>query len=554
MSKPAIIYARFSTTEQSKGYSLERQTKLAIEFAAKHDWIVEKTITDQGRSAFHGANRLEGSALSDFELEAKKGLHAGKVLVVENIDRLSRQGAKAAAQLVWALNGYGVDVATFHDSQIYGAGNGDMMELFGLIVKAQLAYEESEKKSQRTKASWKNRFEAMEAGTQKRPIPHTPNWIDRIEGGFVLNRHRTAVLNEIYDLYIDGVGIHSIVTILNGRGEPDWSGLAKKKTQGGWFYSIIHRLLHKRSVLGEYVKGDGTLVAADFYPQAITTEKFNRAQAALAMRKSNAKPAANRQHSILTCLVFCGECGGGAHFEQRVGRQLSYTRTNGELRTYWVKEKRSLRCDRARRNHACSNDAKLSYDVVETTILDELLPQLVTRPSANLAAQQLRERIAEVVRQQETTQAKLNNIIEAIEDGGSKALVQRMGTLEARLEQQGTEIETLQAKLDMETSKPAHHDDVALVESLRAELDSDDPEIRRYARSRVNMGLRRLLHRIDIEATNTFRIWPDEDTWWWFDENGTLLDGEYRLNTGLSAEGLALLKQDMMAGDEAAVA
>lgn len=525
MNKAAIIYARFSTTEQSKGYSLERQTKLGVEFAAKHDWHVEKVITDQGRSAFHGANRLEGSALSNFELEAKEGVHTGKVLVVENIDRLSRQGAKAAAQLVWALNGCGVDVATFHDNQIYRAGNGDMMELFGLIVKAQLAYEESEKKSQRTKASWKNRFEAMEAGTQTRPIPHTPSWIDRFDSEFVLNSHRTAVLNEIYDLYIDGMGIHSIVTMLNARGEPDWSELAKKKTQGGWFYSTVHRLLQKRSVLGEYVKGDGTLVAANFYPQAITTEKFNRAQAALAMRKSNSKPAANRQHSILTCLVYCWECGGGAHFEQRVGRQLSYTRTNGEVRTYQVREKRNLRCDRHRRRMDCSNDTVLNYDVVETSVLDGMLKELVSRPAIDRTAQQLREQIAEAVRRRGATQVKLDNIIEAIEDGGGKALVQRMGSLEAQLEQHSGEIDALQARLDVETSKPAHYDDVALIEGLRAELQSDDLDIRRHARNRANMGLRRLIHRIDLEA-GTFRIWISETDWYLFDAEGTMLESE----------------------------
>lgn len=96
MSQSAIIYARFSSTEQSKGYSLERQQTLATAFATQHGWLVEKTITDEGRSAFRGTNRLEGSALHGFELEARNGLHAGKVLVVENIDRLSRQGAKAA--------------------------------------------------------------------------------------------------------------------------------------------------------------------------------------------------------------------------------------------------------------------------------------------------------------------------------------------------------------------------------------------------------------------------------------------------------------------------
>lgn len=112
MSQNAIIYARFSSAEQSKGYSLERQRTHGLQFATDKGWSVEKTITDEGRSAFHGANRLEGSALHEFELEARNGLHRGKVLVVENIDRLSRQGAKAAAQLIWGLNEHGVDVAT----------------------------------------------------------------------------------------------------------------------------------------------------------------------------------------------------------------------------------------------------------------------------------------------------------------------------------------------------------------------------------------------------------------------------------------------------------
>jgi DNA invertase Pin-like site-specific DNA recombinase len=146
MLPTAIIYARYSTAEQSRGYSLERQQTLGAQYATDQGWHVEKTITDEGRSAFHGANRLEGSALHQFELEARNGLHRHKVLVVENIDRLSRQGAKAAAQLIWALNEVGVDVATWQDGYVYKSGNnGDLMELFSVIIKAQMAYEESHK-------------------------------------------------------------------------------------------------------------------------------------------------------------------------------------------------------------------------------------------------------------------------------------------------------------------------------------------------------------------------------------------------------------------------
>lgn len=525
MNQTAIIYARFSTTEQSKGYSLERQTKLGIEFATKHEWIVEKTITDQGRSAFHGANRLEGSALSDFELEAQNSIHTGKVLVVENIDRLSRQGAKAAAQLVWKLNGYGVDVATFHDGQIYSAGSGDMMELFSLIIKAQLAYEESEKKSQRTKASWNNRFESMADGTQTKPIPHTPTWIDRIDGKLVLNEHRTAVLNEIFDLYLEGVGIHRIVTMLNDRGEPGWS-TAIRRSKNGWFYSYVWRLLSKRAVLGEYVTNDGKLIASDFYPQAVTADKFNQAQTAIGMRKSNKKVSATRNNSILTKMVYCSECGGGAHFEETGHRDQTYKRKNGEIAYYRRKRYRRLRCDRARRKHNCDNQIILNYDVIEETVLDELLPRLVDRPQEDKEAKVLRESVAELTRQIAVKKQQQANLLDALGDGASKAVMARLEALEAETEAQQSDLEAKTRHLDMLLAAPSDTDDITLIEGLRSDLDSDDEEVRCHTRGRVNMTLRRLLHRIEITPYATFIIWSTKDAWWEFNEDGVLLEGE----------------------------
>lgn len=523
MPQSAIIYARFSTAEQSKGFSLERQRSRGIEFAAQREWQIEKTITDEGRSAFHGTNRLEGSALHQFELEARNGLHRGKVLVVENIDRLSRQGAKAAAQLIWGLNENGVDVATYHDGAIYrGEDAGDLLDVFKLILYGQQAHQESKNKSKRTAATWEKRQAAIADGSQTAPVPHTPMWIDRVDGKLVLNPHRTAVLNEIFDLYINGAGIHRIVTILNSRGEPTWMPEEHDRPRNGWFYSYIYRLITKRAVLGEYVTNSGRILSTDFYPQAITAEKWNRAQATLGMRKGNQrKSKGNRNRNLLSQLVVCDQCGGGAVFLHTTDSVQRYTKVSGEVVNYKRKTYRRLRCDRARRKMACDNNTVLDYDVVEWTILQELLPQLIDRPTENAETSRLREQIAEMTRLRDADQNRLDNLVDALADGASKAIVQRVSALEEQIERQTRDIETASKAMAVQSALPSSQDDVALIESLRVELTSEDDDIRIYARGRVNMTLRRLIKRIVINSTGTFRIEPDDHSWWLFDDEGT---------------------------------
>ena len=528
MSRSAIIYARFSTSEQSKGYSLRRQQELGLAFATEQEWSVEKNITDEGRSAFHGTNRLEGSALHQFELEARNGLHKGKVLVVENIDRLSRQGAKAAAQLIWGLNENGVDVATYHDGQIYkGDENGDLLDVFKLIIYAQQSHQESKNKSKRTRDTWSDRFQAISDGTQTAAVPHVPRWVNRVENRFVLDEHRTKVLNDIYDLYIDGVGIHRIVTTLNERNEPTWTPADHDRHVNGWFYGYIYRLLTKRTVLGEYVTNDGKTLAIDFYPQAISADKWNRAQAALAMRKGNQKVTKTQgNRNLLSQMVFCDQCGGGAHFHHTTDTPQKYKKTNGEVVTYRRKTYRYLRCDRARRKHNCENQTVLNYDIIEATILNELLPKLVDKRNDTQAAILVREQLAEMVRLRDADQARMDNLVDALAEGGAKAIIQRVSALEAAIEKQTSDIEAAQKALAIEVAKPASDDDVAAIESLLAELTSDDDDTRIYARGRANMALRRLIKRIAITETGSFRIEPDDSSWWLFDEEGKLLEGE----------------------------
>ena len=117
-SKPAYLYARYSSSHQRED-SIDRQVRYGREMIERNGWRLVEELRDEAKSAFKGANRLAGSSLYEFERRAREGEFAsGVVLVCENVDRLSRQGAKASARLIWSLNELGVDVATYHDGHV----------------------------------------------------------------------------------------------------------------------------------------------------------------------------------------------------------------------------------------------------------------------------------------------------------------------------------------------------------------------------------------------------------------------------------------------------
>lgn len=183
MSKTAIIYARYSSAQQGEGLSIERQIEKGKAFIESKGWTLGDILIDEGRSAYHGRNRVEGSALHKFELEAKQGLHKGKVLCVEETDRLSRQGSKAIAQLVWGLNEADVAVATWNDGLISGEDSDGLLNELMLIVRGKMDEAESDKKRERANATWKNRHKRIASGEKNVPIGKPPSWLKRGKEG-----------------------------------------------------------------------------------------------------------------------------------------------------------------------------------------------------------------------------------------------------------------------------------------------------------------------------------------------------------------------------------
>ncbi|EQB7676596.1 recombinase family protein, partial [Escherichia coli] len=155
--KRAISYMRFSTEKQIKGDSIRRQSKLVTDWLSKNpDYFLDESLSfkDLGKSAFSGKHLRAG--LGDFLTAIKEGLvKAGDTLLIESLDRLSRQDVDQASELLRGILRSGVDVVTLSDGEHYTAESlKDPLSLIKSILIMQRAYEESLRKSERVAAAW----------------------------------------------------------------------------------------------------------------------------------------------------------------------------------------------------------------------------------------------------------------------------------------------------------------------------------------------------------------------------------------------------------------
>ncbi|MGU3476868.1 recombinase family protein [Methylobacterium sp. D48H] len=86
-------YIRFLRPEQMRGDSLRRQTEAAEKWAADNGMVIDESLTDLGVSAYRGLNRLKGALGKFLELVAKGQVPKGSFLIIESLDRFSREDA-----------------------------------------------------------------------------------------------------------------------------------------------------------------------------------------------------------------------------------------------------------------------------------------------------------------------------------------------------------------------------------------------------------------------------------------------------------------------------
>jgi DNA invertase Pin-like site-specific DNA recombinase len=366
-------YCRFSTPEQSQGDSLRRQLEYADAFAHKRGLLLDNTLAlqDLGLSGFHGVNRTKG-ALGQFLRHVAAGRIApGSILIVESLDRLSRQEILTALNLFTEIIQSGITIVTVIDNMEYTEAsiNANPMQLMLSLVSMTTAHEESAKKSKRIGKAWEGKREKALSGERKLTA-RAPGWLllSDDKQRFEVIPERAKIIEQIFDLKLAGISKTAITKILNHQSE--WIA-GKKGNERGWHAAYIQAILSNRAVIGEYqprkisiMDGRRVRVAvgeaiADYFPRIIPDEVFYGVQKQIANNRrlvGNGGGKNGKCSNLLSYIAKCGYCGAPMTFVD-----------NGAPRgkeTY-----KYLVCDNARRGRGCKYGS-VRYDEVEHLVLE----------------------------------------------------------------------------------------------------------------------------------------------------------------------------------------
>jgi DNA invertase Pin-like site-specific DNA recombinase len=219
----AYSYLRFSTPEQMRGDSFRRQSTMAQQWAARNDVELDEKLNfqDLGVSAFKGANAATGM-LGEFLAAVRVGMiDQGSFLLIENLDRLSRDAARKAMRLLEDICELGISVVTLSDGKVYTDENlsSDPISFMMAFMVMIRANEESATKSRRLGQAWKEKRRKAEEGS----VPMTavaPAWLelDRAQGSYSVLEHRATVVRRIFSMTLDGSGQHQIADTFNREG------------------------------------------------------------------------------------------------------------------------------------------------------------------------------------------------------------------------------------------------------------------------------------------------------------------------------------------------
>lgn len=509
----AISYSRYSNPGQWRTESLARQDEENTAIAAALGLPLNLTLTDRGLSAYTGMNRLKG-AFASLLLRLERGLIApGSVLIVESLDRISRENVNDALMQFLSIVNRGLAIYTKRDKTHYSAATLRSREglrlLFASIMEMIRANEESENKGglvRFTKA--KRRQAAAQDGTIATGVG--PGWLEVVRDakgrkvGWRPIHHRVEVVRRMFCECIGGVGVNTIARRLTeewkagneasapwGKGRRGEDG---RRGEHAWHGATVHSILVNRAVLGEWQPTQrnkttaGKVVPAGdpilgYYGEAIIDlPTFQKAAHALARNRSveNGRAMGGRRGSTFPNLFLgiasCAACCGRMAYRY-AGRPL-------------------IVCDSYRRGGGCRVNTHYRVLDIERAVLDAFEDRLFDKGSlvapndraaqteAELAAVQeeanfLTKRIGEIMRDRTRDYDSIRDILDEMQRDKGAAL-ERLKSLAKRLgEERGGE-------------GPGEH--IRAVRRLRAMAVSAAEGKERYdARARINAALREVV-------------------------------------------------------------
>ena len=492
--KLAISYVRFSTIGQSDGDSIRRQTEATEAYCKRHSLILTDAfrLMDSGKSAFKGANRSPTGALGQLEKQVQEGkIPKGTVLIVENLDRLSREDIVSAQLLLLNLIHQGVEIVALSDNERRYSKQTLAANPFELIISIMVmsrAHEESKIKSYRVKESWINRNKLAAEG--KHINIRLPAWLESKNQKYIVTPGKGEVIKRIFQLYLDGFGTQTIAQMLIKE-----KVLNIAKSMSGkkiWHPTYIQRILKSKEVIGYYT-GTSPEVP-NFFPAIISETDFYAVQAKIKSRYTYKGQKNNNPHPLSHLLKcdLCGESivrcmGNGYHYFQCSGSQLKIC--NPKTMSIYGTEQALLRViasvgpSAARLNEQSARQEQQELEALQAKI-DELDHKLET--ATRLFMDNPSEAGTKILQQMEVDKKKLIEHFEEKRD--NKFVIDQRANwrdVKARVEATIKERSELQWEV-VPVSAKLVNDDLEFVKHVESENENDMIALRESMRSYID--------------------------------------------------------------------
>lgn len=503
----AYSYIRFSSPEQMKGDSYRRQSEATRQYVLEHGLDLDEALMfkDEGVSAFKGKHAKVG-ALSRFLDAVDQGqIRPGSYLILENLDRLSREDVHTAYNLLSSILERGVVVVTLQDRSVYTKAS--ISENFGLLMMSLLsmhrAHQESAVKSDRLSKSWQHKREdAKEKG--KAMTSTCPQWLklDKGTGKYLVLEDRADIVRRIFAETLGGRGALAIESQFNREGIPAFGKSA------GWHASYIKKILGNEAVFGrlqphttKQIEGKrvpvGDYVDA-YYPEIVDRETFYRSQAMRQERRIPGGRTVAKFSNLFTGLVKCGGCGATMAFDNKG--------TGPRRGTYLV-------CTAAKRKVGTCKRHAWQYPLAQTHILlnlhsldyRELLPDIARQ--AQDEARQTEERLEALHAELMATTTQMDNatdllLVDPANQGLLRAqarLVTKRNELESNIEVATSLLESARSR-SFEAEAVADESKSAFRAFIAAEEEGEPGQV---------YEMRRRMHQLLLRQVGSIKFNPD---------------------------------------------
>ncbi|MCJ2189030.1 recombinase family protein [Novosphingobium beihaiensis] len=476
----AIAYIRWSSDDQAKGDSERRQIESARRLCEQRGWDLIETAIDSGKSAYKGKNRAKGGKLASIEERAAKGLLRGKALIIENIDRLSRQEPIIGLNLINGLVASGITLVESESGQSYTQESvrDNWQTLITPFLRAGLAYDEARTKGRRVAEAFQGTIDrGFVTKDGLADLRFVPSWIGRDGADYMVIEERAAIVRRIFERCLAGYGLRSICEELN-------ADLANTRWQkGDWTQANIRDILRGRGALGEFCRhsesAEGRKQRTGNWVRVcdpvISAETWHRAQEALDRRRSSGGKRRGMVN-LLQGFTFCAARGQNG----MCGSRMIITQTDRNM-----PRKARLRCARNHRAAGCKSSTSFHYEHLLNGVLDHILhialdePEIDNTDDSGLAVAKL-----ELV----SAEKRLDNLVDAYANNPSDAMLRGIKRAESEIIDRKAKISQLSHEAERQNNTKPRKELAEEIANLRSRLKDDED-----ARRRVHAALSEII-------------------------------------------------------------